>query len=114
MYFSSLTGGIRGAEGRFEMDYWGLSYKQALEELLRRDSRDSIRVAFENDPGPLNAAVLPSSLQRRLRVVKRREDADYFLTNHRWRYGEDHPGEVFSIAVDEVRILTAYDAQRYR
>jgi 4-amino-4-deoxy-L-arabinose transferase-like glycosyltransferase len=31
VYYNSLVGGVRGAAGRFEMDYWCTSYRQAIE-----------------------------------------------------------------------------------
>jgi Dolichyl-phosphate-mannose-protein mannosyltransferase len=33
-YFNSLAGGVRGAEHRYMLDYWGLAFKQASQELL--------------------------------------------------------------------------------
>ncbi|MGZ5803423.1 MAG: ArnT family glycosyltransferase [Xanthobacteraceae bacterium] len=33
-YFNHIAGGIRGADGRYMRDYWGLSFKQASQELL--------------------------------------------------------------------------------
>jgi Dolichyl-phosphate-mannose-protein mannosyltransferase len=38
VYFNRIAGGIRGAEGRYMLDYWGLSFKQASQELLARIS----------------------------------------------------------------------------
>ena len=35
-YFNQLAGGIRGAEGRYMLDYWGLAFKQASQQLLTR------------------------------------------------------------------------------
>jgi hypothetical protein len=36
VYFNQIAGGIRGAEGRYMLDYWGLAFKQASQELLAR------------------------------------------------------------------------------
>ncbi|MDV7394606.1 hypothetical protein RZS08_24700, partial [Arthrospira platensis SPKY1] len=36
VYFNALAGTSR--EYRFDQDYWGLAYKQAFEELARRDT----------------------------------------------------------------------------
>jgi len=33
-YFNRIEGGVRGADGRYMLDYWGLSLKQASEALL--------------------------------------------------------------------------------
>jgi hypothetical protein len=39
-YFSPLVGGIRGAEGLYEIDYWGASYREAI-EWLNANASDS-------------------------------------------------------------------------
>ncbi len=36
VYFNELVGGVNGADGKFDMDYWGLSYKQLYEKLLKQ------------------------------------------------------------------------------
>ena len=33
VYFNPLGGGVRGADGRYMLDYWGLAFKQAADEL---------------------------------------------------------------------------------
>ncbi len=33
VYFNALAGGVRGAQGRYMLDYWGLAFKQAAEAL---------------------------------------------------------------------------------
>src|SRR6202011_4091599 len=32
-HFNAIAGGIRGADDRYMLDYWGLSFKQAAQEL---------------------------------------------------------------------------------
>ncbi len=113
VYFSELAGGIRGASGRFELDYWGLSYKQLLEQLLQVDVRARIKVSVDNEPGRLNVDALPMALRQRIQLVDRREDADYHLTNHRWHYGETHGGRVTAVTVDGVEIAGAYKAKEF-
>lgn len=36
VYFNPLAGGIRGAEGRYMLDYWGLAFKQSAEALKEK------------------------------------------------------------------------------
>ncbi len=36
-YFNELVGGIKGAQGRYEMDYWGASYTQAAAWLREQE-----------------------------------------------------------------------------
>ena len=42
-YFNTAAGGVRAADGRYMLDYWGLSFKQATDEL---------RARFANTPAP--------------------------------------------------------------
>jgi hypothetical protein len=47
-YFNRLAGGVAGAHGRYMLDYWGLSFKQASQELAatlaeRHESKPSDR-----------------------------------------------------------------------
>ena len=35
IYYNMLVGGVKGAEGKYVLDYWGNSYKEAAEELVR-------------------------------------------------------------------------------
>jgi hypothetical protein len=32
-YYNHVVGGVRGAENKFMLDYWGLAFKQATDEL---------------------------------------------------------------------------------
>jgi hypothetical protein len=68
--------------GRFELDYWGPSYKQAIEQVLGQDSRPVITTSIHNLPGELKVKALPPDLRKRVRIVPI-EQADYFFTNFR-------------------------------
>ena len=50
VYFNPVTGGIRGAFGKFETDYWGVSTQQAArwmekEGIIHQDMKDTITIA---------------------------------------------------------------------
>ena len=93
---------------RYEMDYWGLSYRRILERIAARDARPLIRVCAETEPGVFNAALLPRSDRGRFEFVEDTTNADYFITNYRWHPG-DHPLPVFeAVVVDCARIAAAY------
>lgn len=54
IYFNSLTGGVHGAKGQFEMDYWGVSFKQLLERVLREmPEKSNIQICGRPDDHPL-------------------------------------------------------------
>ena len=41
----SLAGGLAGAEGRFETDYWGNGYREAVEWVMQHVEGEGIRLA---------------------------------------------------------------------
>jgi hypothetical protein len=84
VYFNFLAG--KETTKNFEADYWGLSYRQALEYLLEYDKRDSIPLYAINFPGMFNAQILPVEQRKRLNFVEQ-DEADYWLSNYRF------PGE---------------------
>ena len=43
VYFNPLIGGVRGAQGKYMLDYWGLAFKQAADELRTRLAAGSDR-----------------------------------------------------------------------
>ncbi|MFN0013876.1 MAG: tetratricopeptide repeat protein [Saprospiraceae bacterium] len=50
IYFNPLTGGIKGAYGKFETDYWGISVRQGIEWLesqgiLKPDMKEKVVIA---------------------------------------------------------------------
>jgi hypothetical protein len=86
VYFNVLAGTDVGE--RFELDYWGLSYRQGLEHLLRLDSSPEIRVGVSNHAGRLNSEILRRDDRKRIRYVEE-DEATYYLSNHR---GGGHRG----------------------
>ena len=83
VYFNFLAGTHR--EGRFDQDYWGLAYKQALEELLERDTSNFITFCAYNYPAKANHDFLPMEKQARLIQVWGEWGAKYYLSNFRER-----------------------------
>lgn len=71
------------ATQRFEGDYWGLSYKQSLEYLLKKDVRPKITVQTSNLPGKNNLMILTSSQKGRLTLSRKPEGQEYFVTSYR-------------------------------
>ena len=78
LYFNALAGGTGGAEHRFELDYWGISYRHGLQELL--DEVPGTVVVYPcTNPGRFNAVLLPSDERERLRFVDTADEADYII-----------------------------------
>ena len=95
VYYNSLVGGVKGAQGRYELDYWGNSYKEAVELLTgyleKQDDwgfhPQDYRVAVW---GPVLSAAhyFPNTFK----VARRVEEADFLISFTRWGFHEVAPG----------------------
>jgi hypothetical protein len=84
LHFNVLTFREREAfHRRFELDHWGLTYKQGLEYILAHDTAKLIRISSQNVPCDLNVRMLKPEERKRIRM-KVIPESDYFLTNFRW------------------------------
>ena len=64
----------------FDLDYWGLSYRPALEYILRLDSNERIPVMVGGRTGEWSAYLLSPAERERLRFTENPEEARYFIT----------------------------------
>jgi hypothetical protein len=113
VYFNALA--VNDAWKNYEMDYWGGSYKQALEWLVAHEKEGELSIVVPNKPGYLNHWMLPTSEQQRLRYTNL-DSAQYLISNHRYpqefepylehRYPYEHP--VYQIEVDGNVIIGVY------
>jgi len=85
LYFNALVGGTKRAEGRFDLDYWGLAYRGAFEYILREDSRDEIKIYVSQETGKDSALMLTPDQRKRLVFVEKSSRSNYHLTNFRWQ-----------------------------
>jgi hypothetical protein len=107
VYFSALAGSNAGQA--FELDYWGLSFRQALEYIVKSDARPVIGLTANTIIPMINNSVFLEKKDRgRMRLAKINQ-ADYFLTTYRWH---PHPyefrNEVYSIVVDKKKIMSVF------
>jgi 4-amino-4-deoxy-L-arabinose transferase-like glycosyltransferase len=110
LYFNRFAGrDMAAVKQRFELDYWGLSYRQALELIVRSDWRPVIRLHVANYPGMVNSVMLPLSDRKRLQFVPTDAQADYFVTNYRF-HPENYPfpRELFSIRVGNASVASVF------
>ncbi|MFN7036534.1 MAG: hypothetical protein ACK4SN_09215 [Bellilinea sp.] len=110
LYFNRLAGpDMQTVKMRYDMDYWGLTYRRGLEAILEQDARPRIHVLAGNAAGEYNAALLPPDQSKRLHFVQDIEEADYFITNYRW-HPQDYPftHEVFTLWLGNAKILSVF------
>lgn len=105
IYFNILA----GKDDNFELDYWGVSYRKALEYILKNDTSGSIKIYVVDMPGRWNAYILPDNDRERLVYVNNIEEAKYFLTNYpRTKSLVRGKEECYSINVDGREIMAVY------
>lgn len=100
----------RLAEGKFELDYWGLSYRAGLEWVLKNDAREHINVFVAARTGKAAADTLPLKDWNRLYFVEPGE-ANYILDNFRgsgYAHVFAEEKKAHAITVDGVEILGIY------
>jgi hypothetical protein len=120
VYFSILPPSF--AQTNFDLDYWGLSYRQGLEWVLAHDPAPVIRVSVVVPQPPVdvpygehllyvNSLILPPSDRARLHFTNDNADADYTLTTYRYQtqpFTDNVGREVHAIQVNGLRILSVF------
>jgi hypothetical protein len=102
VFFNRTSGGLRAAYGRYETEYWGVSYKEGAEWLIRNYKPDaprgSIRVANTSNPF-LTSYYLASDRPETQRFVQVTLDGqpDVILSITRWNQHLNYPGRVLHV-----------------
>ncbi|MCX6245279.1 MAG: glycosyltransferase family 39 protein [Bacteroidetes bacterium] len=95
----------------YELDYWGTSYKQALEYIAANDTSSVLNIRVANLPGEFNAMILRPEVRKRIHYVETDEQAGYFITNYRWHpqnYPYPENKKIFNIKVRNSDICSAW------
>ena len=79
VYFNEVTANKAGKY--FDLDYYGLGFRQGLEKLLTAVGDDEIKVAYSSFSGMNNEYIIPYIQRNRLREVSI-DSADFFVTNY--------------------------------
>lgn len=104
VYFNFLAG--KNIRQNFELDYWGLSYKQGLEYILATDKSERISIAANLEECQLNFSIIPFEDRKRLVWTYDQKSADYYLSNFRYHPADYDLGpSVFKINVRGEKIM---------
>ena len=115
VYFNFIAGS--DIEKKFEMDYWGLSNKQAFEIILKKDNKKIIKIG---SAGPISLEnskkILENKSRERISITANAE-ADYVIDNYiNWhgKYKKERHQipknfkKFDEIIVNKIKILTIY------
>lgn len=110
VYFNRLAGkDMQTIKQNYDLDYWGLSYREGLAYILRVDARDAISVYADTPAGERSVAIMGKDAEERLHFTDDLTTADYFLGNYRW-HPDDYPlsNEIYSVRVGDAKILSVF------
>jgi hypothetical protein len=96
VYFNVLAG--KHPQKKFDLDYWGLSYRQGLDYLVNHAKEDTIKVHWQNIPCSYNLIWLNEEQRKRIKEMSL-DSCDYFLTNFR-----DNPEQYTDSAWHTIRV----------
>jgi hypothetical protein len=107
VYFSFMGGDT--VNNNFERDYWGMSYRQAMEYVLEHDKSDTIKVCVNMTTGHNNRFMLPKEERKRLQFTDC-DEATYFLTEYRWHPEPylEHNYELYAKYINGVKIISVF------
>ena len=80
VYFNFIFG--KNIEKNFELDYWGLSNKQALEYILNNDSKSIIKIGSAGPISLENSKQILSLLEKKRIQISKNIKSDYIIDNY--------------------------------
>lgn len=111
VYFNVLAGNMESARRNFDLDYWGLAYREGLEYIANMDKSAVIPVYFLEGSVD-HPMILPAKTQQRIRVLtgEGSMDAKYFLSNYRLHPYEELPlpWEIYAVKVNGTSIMSIF------
>lgn len=112
LYFNlPLSLNMQFVRKNFELDYWGLSYRKALEFIVKNDSSERIPILVANNPGNSNSLMLDQVDRQRLQYLPDGDltNAKYFVSNYRWHIDDYGYGqEVYNFQIGGAKIISVY------
>jgi len=115
VFFNIIAG--NNIEKNFEMDYWGISNKQALEFILKNEKKDLIKIGSAGPISLENSKKILSLNKRKRLEISNNKEADYIINNYiNWhgnykkeRYKIPSNFKVYKeISAGGIRIITIY------
>ena len=107
VYFNMFAGKkVQPPNNKFELGYWGLSYRQALEYILDNDNEENITIYTANNK-VVKEVLAPSERNRLIYTDKCR--AKYYIGNYRFLKREyPYKNEFYSLNVDGNKIMVVF------
>ncbi|WP_221031057.1 phospholipid carrier-dependent glycosyltransferase [Actomonas aquatica] len=110
LYFNRLAGpDLPTAKSRFELDFWGLSYLEALRHLVATQPDGPLRIYHgQNAMLAINRTMLADADHHRIQQVEY-DAAEWVFSNYRQRrHGYPDLAEYYSLIIDDAKVITIY------
>ena len=109
VYFNAFAGNdMKEIKDNFELDYYGVSSKDALEYILNNDTSAVISIYPEHHPQEINVDYLSKKQRDRIKIVPFKE-ATYFIGQYRYLQKKYYfEKEFFSVMVENASIMSVY------
>lgn len=110
VYFNMLAGGYSQAQKNFDFDYWGISQKQLLANLLSYSFSKPPTVYFQQILPYTERVMIPELTKKGMRVVESIEKADIYVTINRDFKGPP-PGsfrKLYAVSVEGSDVSAVY------
>ncbi|OGK21857.1 hypothetical protein A3C23_00730 [Candidatus Roizmanbacteria bacterium RIFCSPHIGHO2_02_FULL_37_13b] len=91
IYYNELIGGLPGAFGKFETDYWCKSYKEAVVWFNSNINEEKKLYDIKVEGNSLSAS---HYFKKNMSLVSKTEEADYIITFTRWQRDKQYHGQI--------------------
>jgi len=119
IHFNRLAGGVKGAEGRYMLDYWGLSFKQASDALAavmaaQELPAGTIKIAVCGPHRPVQVAMREALGDGRIETTWEPRDAAFAISLGVFYCARLDAPLIADIARDGVSLARVYDLRTAR
>jgi hypothetical protein len=109
VFFNVFAGKPSTLRQKYELDYWGLSYKQGIDYILAHDPTSKISLAYNDSPADQYIRLMLQRDEASRLAYAPLDQADYFITIFRWHPQDYYIGkEYFSINIRGTVIMEVY------
>ena len=86
VYFNFIAGS--NVEQKYELDYWGLSNKQAMEYILKNDKNEFVKIGSAGPISLENSKQILKNLEKKRILITENSESDYIIENYINWYGK--------------------------
>jgi hypothetical protein len=98
VYYNSLVGGLRGANGKYETDYWGAANREAVEWFNKYINNPNKTYYFSTQGDPLSSAYY---FKKNMFLTDDFNKVNYIISFTRWNSDQKYTGKIIHIVERE-------------